>query len=92
MNSVIQWKLRSREINIPADYVDICRTARMNPSPYKEVYLDYTYFRSFDGLKFYNSRPGALSEDPVVTNIRCLKYNPSGKNKNNLMLLQYNDE
>lgn len=63
---------------MPADYVEICRAARQNPSPYKVEYIDHTFFKNFDTVKFVNSiRPGRTTGDATVNEIRALKYNPN---------------
>lgn len=36
MHSTIERQLRNAIINVPADYIGICKAARKNPSPYKE--------------------------------------------------------
>ncbi|KAG8334063.1 hypothetical protein J6590_108696 [Homalodisca vitripennis] len=59
MHSVIERKLRNREIYSPAGYVEVCKTARLNPRPYKVNYLDHTFFRKYNTLQFVSSiRPG----------------------------------
>lgn len=78
MHSTIERKIRKRKINVPADYVEICQTARRNPFPYKVEYLDHTFFKTFDKIKFVTSiRPGRATGDATVNEIRALKYNPS---------------
>lgn len=78
IHSTIEQRLRRTNINVPADYVGICLTARKNPSPYHVKYLDYTFFLNFGELKFLTSlRPGRRAGDPVVTDIRALQYLPN---------------
>lgn len=78
MHSTIERKVRKRNINVPADYVEICRTARQNPFPYKVEYLDHTFFKNFDKVQFVTSiRPGRTTGDATVNEIRALKYNPN---------------
>lgn len=79
MHSLIERKLRNTNINVPADYVAICLQARQNPSPFKVKYLTFDFFKSFQSLKMLSSiRPGRKIGDPVVTNIRALKYDKNG--------------
>lgn len=79
MHSVIERKLRNTEIYTPAGYAALCRSARLKPKPYNVSYLTYDFFKKYSCLSFYNSiRPGYKKGDPLVTDIRCLKYNPSG--------------
>lgn len=77
--SVIERKLRNREIYSPAGYVEVCRTARINPRPYKVIYLDHTFFKKYSNLQYVSSiRPGKKKGDPVVTNLRVIQYNSEG--------------
>lgn len=79
MHSVIERRLRNRDINVPADYVQYCKTARLNPRPYFVKYCSFNFFKNFDNIRFYNSiRPGRKAGDPVVTDLKQLRYNPSG--------------
>ncbi|XP_031331486.1 uncharacterized protein LOC116162089 [Photinus pyralis] len=79
IHSTIERHLRNKNINVPADYVDVCKTARQNPKPYTVYYLDHKFFKNFSSIQFYNSiRPGRSPGDPVVTDIRALQYQPDG--------------
>nr|CAI5849145.1 unnamed protein product [Callosobruchus analis] len=78
VHSVIERKIKNRIISVPADYVNIIETARKNPMPYNVIYLDHTFFKAYSNLKYYSSiRPGKKAGDPVVTDLRALKYNGS---------------
>lgn len=80
MHSVIERHLKNKDINVPADYVTICKNARKHPKPYNVKYLDYSFFKDFSKDMNYKSiRPGNKVGDPKVTDIRCLKYSPEGK-------------
>lgn len=77
MHSTIERKLRHVNINVPADYVEICLRARENPAPYKVTYLNYDFFKDFSKVNFLKSlRPGKKVGDPLVTHIRALQYRP----------------
>lgn len=79
MHSTIERKLRNKSINVPADYVGVCLQARKIPQPYHVKYLDYSFFKNFSQLQFLRSlRPGRRVGDPVVTDIRALKYTSDG--------------
>lgn len=79
MHSLIERKLRNCVINTPADYIRICRDARMNPSPFNVKYLTFDFFKNFSSLKTLASiRPGRKVGDPVVTDLRAIKYSPDG--------------
>ncbi|CAG9773284.1 unnamed protein product [Ceutorhynchus assimilis] len=74
MHSVIERRLRNRDINVPADYVQYCSTARLNPRPYFVKYCTFNFFKNFDGVRFHNSiRPGRKAGDPVVTDLKQIR-------------------
>lgn len=78
MHATIERKLRNREVYSPSAYEDACRTARLKPKPYKVQYLYHDFFKKFSTLDFIQSiRPGVKKGDPVVTDLRCIKYNPN---------------
>ncbi|CAG9760386.1 unnamed protein product [Ceutorhynchus assimilis] len=78
MHATIERQIRDRKINLPADYAYHCQKARSNPSPYNVKYISHSFFKKFDNLKFYNSiRPGRAAGDPVVTDIKALRYFPN---------------
>lgn len=77
IHSAIERKLKKTDINVPADYVGVCLQAREHPRPYIVKYLDYSFFKNFDDINFLKSlRPGRKVGDPVVTDIRAIKYLP----------------
>lgn len=79
MHATIERQLKNKTINVPMDYVEICKSARKR-SPYSVEYLTHTDFKSTKSLQWYSSiRPGYKKGDPVVTNIRALKYTPDEK-------------
>lgn len=55
MHLAIERRLRNRDINLPANYVQYCKTARLNPRPYSVKYCSYSFLKKFEGIKFYNS-------------------------------------
>nr|CAH7765192.1 unnamed protein product [Callosobruchus chinensis] len=50
MHSTIERKISGRVINVPADYVNLLKTARINPRPYEVQYLDHTHSDEFQTL------------------------------------------
>lgn len=77
MHSCIERIYRKTDINVPADYIDICKKARKS-NPYEVQYLDHTYFLSFTSVGFFKSiRPGKKKGDACVTDIVALKYSDS---------------
>lgn len=66
-------------INSPTDYVARMRMAR--PSyPYNIKVLHFGFFKKFElPSNFSSIRPGKRVRDPVVVDIRQLKYSPNGE-------------
>uniref|UniRef100_A0A2H1WLH6 SFRICE_019922 n=1 Tax=Spodoptera frugiperda TaxID=7108 RepID=A0A2H1WLH6_SPOFR len=81
VHSVIERKLKNREVFLPSQYATITKEARKVPSPYEVITPDYTFFKDF-GLKDYliydSIRPGRGAGDRCVIDIKALKYNPNG--------------
>lgn len=78
IHSVIERKIRNKKINIPADYVYVCKTA-CQKSPYKVKYLDHTFFKKYDGLNYFKSiRPGRGTGAPMVNDVKAFKYSREG--------------
>lgn len=81
VHSVIERKLKNREIFLPSQYATITKEARKMPSPYQVITPDYTFFKDFarkDHLIYESIRPGRGAGDSVVVDIRALRYNASG--------------
>lgn len=78
MHSTIERQLRNREIYSPAQYIDICRNARLN-KPYIVNYLDHSIFRKFSSTPYLKSiRPGKKSGEATVFDLRCIEYRTNG--------------
>ncbi|KAK4887285.1 hypothetical protein RN001_003556 [Aquatica leii] len=74
VHSVIERQIRTKKINVPADYVQICKTA-CQKTPYKVEYLQHNFFKKCDEIKHFNSiRPGKTCGSPVVNDLKALKY------------------
>lgn len=79
VHSFIERKKKNKELYVPADFVRIIKEARMNPEPFKVIYVDHTFLKDFSKINFYKSiRPGSKTGDPQVTDLTCLKYDPTG--------------
>lgn len=66
-------------INSPTDYIARMRMARKN-QPYKIKSLDFSFFKKYELLSnFASIRPGKKAGDPVVVDIRQLKYLSTGE-------------
>ncbi|KAK4871930.1 hypothetical protein RN001_016054 [Aquatica leii] len=97
MHATIERALRNKNINVPADYVGVCLQARKLPQSYRVKYFHFGFFKNFNQLNFLTSlRPGRRVGDPVVTNIRAIKYTSDGSllyklrhNKINYTTMEY---
>nr|CAH7761776.1 unnamed protein product [Callosobruchus chinensis] len=79
IHSTIERKLdRRRDVCLPADYVNIIKSARENPSQYNVVPLTYTDFYSYDSGLYTSIRPGSKAGDACVNDICALQYLPEG--------------
>ncbi|CAG5021517.1 unnamed protein product [Parnassius apollo] len=79
VHACIEIKLKNKEIKLPSDYVSTTREARKNPSPYEAIELTYDLFKDYTKPLRYNSiRPGQTKNDPMVTDIKVIKYDPLG--------------
>lgn len=78
MHSTIERKLNNREIYSPAQYVEICKTARLT-KPYHVQYLQHTFFTKFSSMPYLRSiRPGNKTGDATVFELRCIQYRTDG--------------
>lgn len=78
-HSLIERRLKNKDIYLPTDYIRVCLEARPKKS-FIVKYLCYTDFLNFTNIKYYtNIRPGYKVDDPTVSDIRSLKYDPEGK-------------
>ncbi|KAJ4447418.1 hypothetical protein ANN_09425 [Periplaneta americana] len=60
-------------------HAEACRTARVNPKPYHVESLEHSFFKKYSSLSYITSiLPDTKLGDPVVVDIRCLKYEPDG--------------
>ena len=84
VHSVIGKEINKRgRVNLPADYVDIVKTARKTGPSYKvkgDDLLESQFFKNYDLISTIASiRPGKVSGDPKVDHIRALKYTTHGE-------------
>lgn len=78
-HSLIERRLKNRDIYLPTDYISICREARPS-KPFNVKYLQYGDFLNFNDLKYIRSiRPGYKTGDPTVAELKCLKYSNNGE-------------
>jgi len=77
-HSLIESKIKNKDIFLPFDYVRLTIESRNNPSPFEAVLLTHSYFYDFKHLNAYTSiRPGIGKGEPEVKDIRELLYDPS---------------
>lgn len=75
VHSVIEKKIRNTKINVPADYVNVCKTA-CQKAPYKVEYILHNFFKKYDQIKHFKSiRPGKVA---LVHDLKALKYSNNG--------------
>lgn len=78
-HSLIERRLKNKDIYLPSDYIRICREARPS-NPFIVRYFQFNDFLDFTKLKYYTTiRPGYKVGDPTVSDIRCLKYEGTGQ-------------
>jgi len=79
VHSVIERRKKHRDLHCPAQYVQLIKEARLK-TPYKVHYVQHDFFKDYSSLRMYSSiRPGRKVGDPTVTDLRCIKYLPSGE-------------
>ena len=78
-HSVIERKLKNREIFYPGEYVRVMKEARPS-KPYVVKELSFDFFKKFDEIKHVDSiRPGRKTGEPQVHDLRALRYLPTGQ-------------
>lgn len=77
-HSAIECQIKNRDIFLPSQYGSLSKEARPH-QPYNVNILSYDFFHDFSKSLMYDSiRPGRVANDPVVTDIRVLLYEPEG--------------
>ncbi|ESO99651.1 hypothetical protein LOTGIDRAFT_173659 [Lottia gigantea] len=75
IHAVIEKTVGKKPIYVPQNYVDKICEARVKPFAYRVEVVNYAFFKDYSSLGYYSSiRPGIKVGDPVVTNLRVLKY------------------
>lgn len=75
-HSLIERKMRGKDIYLPSDFIKITRDARKNPAPFGAMLLSHDFFLNFKAHQIYNTiRPGKEKGDPEVKDLRALQYN-----------------
>ncbi|CAG4933203.1 unnamed protein product [Parnassius apollo] len=82
----IEQKTKNKEIFLSSQYAVLSKEARPK-QPYIVECLSYEFFEDYTqkNIFVYDSiRPGRTTNDPTVTDLRVLQYNPNGIIKYNL--------
>jgi len=80
VHSVIERKLKNKEIYLPSEFIRLTKEARKHPEPYEAKHLSHDNFLDFKNHHHYKSiRPGRTKGDPEVKDIRSLKYDPKAQ-------------
>lgn len=76
VHATIERRKKNRELYAPANFVELIKQSRIgSPGPYNVKYVDYNFFINYSDISYYNSiRPGKKAGDPVVNDIRALRY------------------
>ncbi|XP_022197121.2 uncharacterized protein LOC111054395 [Nilaparvata lugens] len=77
IHAMIENKINNQPIHLPSDYIRLAACARSNPSPIEQKELTYDFVKNFakaDLLMYDSIRPGRKPGDPVVTDIRVIRY------------------
>lgn len=76
VHSTIERAMRNRNVNVPAEYIEICRSARKTRAIRRYVFRTW-FFKQHSKIDYCKSiRPGRGKGDAKVTNIRALQYTP----------------
>ena len=86
VHASIEARLKHIDINLPIDYINVIKTARMRPSRYGVKYLEYDFFRDYKEVCDIKSLRPPKEDDshPVVTQIRQICYETDGSMSYNL--------
>ena len=78
MHSLLEHRLKKRQLYSPAGYVTVMQEARPS-NPYCFKYLNHSFFKEYSSVTYRTSiRPGNKAGDPQVRDLVALKYNPNG--------------
>ena len=80
MHQKIEVSMKGKNIQHPNDYIDIITKARKYPEKYNVEMLDYKFFKNYKKACSISSiRPGRMTGDPHVNDLRLIKYTPTGE-------------
>lgn len=55
IHSIVECSLKNKIINVPTEYISICRDARKRPCPYDAVDLNCDFLKKFNDTQFYKN-------------------------------------
>lgn len=93
VHSLIERKIKKRPISLPSDYVQLTIEARTKPCPLEARYITHDYFKNYakrETFIYESIRPGRKTNDPTVTDLRVLRYDP--KEKKIFFKLHFDDD
>ena len=74
IHAVCERAIKQQKIYVPLNYVELIKHAKRD-KPYNVKHITYEFFKTYSSLTYYDSiRPGKNPGDPVVTDLRQLKY------------------
>ncbi|VEN56022.1 unnamed protein product [Callosobruchus maculatus] len=81
-HTLIERKLKNREIHMPNQYALAIKEARRKPFPLDVHYVTHDFFMKYDDKNVYtyqSIRPGRNVNDARVADVKTFKYCPDGK-------------
>lgn len=80
VHSVLENAIKKKDgIYLPHEFAQLTREARKAPFPYRSEVVYHDYFKDYSSpLRYTSIRPGSKASDPLVVDLRWLKYSPNG--------------
>ena len=50
VHTTIERVMKKRVINLPSEYIDVCKNTRKNPRTEDVMFLDHKFFKRFDNV------------------------------------------
>jgi hypothetical protein len=78
VHHLIEMKVKNRKIFLPHDYTRATEEARLKPFPFRVHLLTHDYVLNYTSCEaaYKSIRPGKMKDDPTVTDLRVLMYDP----------------
>ena len=82
VHSKIESKIKKQDINVPADYIHLIKSARLRPFPYdvkNDDLLPFSFFKNYEDVAQLESiRPGWRTGDRTVNELKQIQCRPGG--------------